>query len=573
MNWSQLKTVLWLRWRLTRNQFWRKGKVNGIVALIGLIFGICLAVGAGVGGLLAGATALQHAPAEVMMLVWDAIAGAFLFFWAIGVLTELQRSESIDLSKLLHLPVSLEGIFVINYVASHLTPSIIIFIPGTVGLCLGLAWSRGWMMLLLLPLACMFIFMVTAWTYCIRGWLLAMMVNPRKRRNVMVFLTLFIVLVGQGPNLYFNVYLRHSGYYQRIGSGHKSDHKIPPGWVSAHNYVPFLWLPKGAMSLVNDNPVPAVLGSCGAFLLGAAGLARAYKSTLRFYTGTEKGKTKTISQPAVTGGVPGTIPKNFMERRVPFVAEEVAALALAFYRSMSRAPEIKIAMFTNLVVIVVMFGIVFSNSLQAKSAMFHLFSATGIVTFTFFGLIQVLFNQFGFDRDGFRLLVLSPASRQSVLLAKNLSMAPFVFGLGLIGLAVISVVMTLNPLVTLSGVFQLVTMFLALSIAGNFVSTWAPYRVTAGSLKPTKPPPKMILLVLVTQLLFPVAMIPIILPPLIGWGLANFGFWPAPVVDLILSAVFLALAVIFYKLSLKGLGDFLESREQKILLVVSQEVE
>src|SRR5947209_7189938 len=127
MNWSQLRTVLWLRWRLTRNQFSRKGGLNAAIAIIGLVLGLCLAVAAGLGGIFGGALGLSQQPPFVMMLVWDAIVGVFLFLWTMGVLAEIQRSETIDLARLMHLPVSLEGIFVINYIASHLTPSIILF--------------------------------------------------------------------------------------------------------------------------------------------------------------------------------------------------------------------------------------------------------------------------------------------------------------------------------------------------------------------------------------------------------------------------------------------------------------
>ena len=47
----------------------------------------------------------------------------FLFFWLIGLIVEIQRSETIDLPKLLHLPVALGRVFVLNYVASHLSPA------------------------------------------------------------------------------------------------------------------------------------------------------------------------------------------------------------------------------------------------------------------------------------------------------------------------------------------------------------------------------------------------------------------------------------------------------------------
>ena len=41
-----------------------------------------------------------------------------LFFSLIAVLSELQRSESIDLTRLLHLPIGLKHVFVFNYLVS-----------------------------------------------------------------------------------------------------------------------------------------------------------------------------------------------------------------------------------------------------------------------------------------------------------------------------------------------------------------------------------------------------------------------------------------------------------------------
>ncbi|HWF20074.1 MAG TPA: hypothetical protein VG754_12450 [Verrucomicrobiae bacterium] len=570
MNWTQLKMVLWLRWRLTYNQFSRKGVLNTVIAIIGIVGGLSVAAAAGIGSIFGGALGLSKASPQLTMFIWDGIVAAFLFIWAIGVLAELQRSETIDLARLLHLPVTLEGIFFINYIVSHLTISIIIFVPAMLGLSIGLLLVNGWPMLFMFPLVLSFIFMVTAWTYCLRGWLIAMMVNPRRRRNVLVAITLVIVLLGQGPNLYFNVYLRHHPHKSNASqSGHK---EVPQAFITAHSYAPPLWLPNGAMQLQDGNVLPAVFGSFGAFLLGALGLARAYSSTMRFYTGKEKARAPVARKIAVAGQV-ATIPKNFLEKRVPYVSEDVAALSLAFFRSMMRAPEIRIALFTNFLVIIILVGIVFSNSLKNVQGKFVLFSSTGAVAFTFFGLIQMMFNQFGFDRDGFRSLVLSPARRRDILFAKNLSFAPFAFGLGATLLIVLLFLLNLQVLGAIAALFQLGAMFLFLSMAGNFVSTLVPYRISAGSLKPTKPPAKIVFLILLTQMLFPVTMLPVALPPMLGFVCENYGLLPASLVDAVFSLLLLGLAIFLYKKALDGLGDFLEKREQQILLVVSQETE
>ena len=130
----------------------------------------------------------------------------------IGLLTELQRSETIDLQKLMHLPVALGQMFAINYLVSHFALSIVFFVPIMVGLGIGLAVARGPEMILLVPLALSMVFMITAWTYCLRGWLATMMSNPRRRRTVIMFITMAFVLLAQGPNLYFNVFQNRNAF-------------------------------------------------------------------------------------------------------------------------------------------------------------------------------------------------------------------------------------------------------------------------------------------------------------------------------------------------------------------------
>src|SRR5438094_9702987 len=74
-------------------------------------------------------------------------------------------------------------------------------LPGMIGLCLGLTLGAGWAMAPLLGVLLSLMFLLTAWTYCLRGWLAALMLNKRRRRAIIVWLTLGLVLVGQLPNL------------------------------------------------------------------------------------------------------------------------------------------------------------------------------------------------------------------------------------------------------------------------------------------------------------------------------------------------------------------------------------
>src|SRR5438552_3151289 len=115
MNWQQLQTFLWLRWRLRSNRMKRASTGSVIVDRIFSFLAIFSAGVTFVVGLSVGLWVLPMASAAVVMLVWDALAAGFLLFWMLELVNELQRSEILSLEKFLHLPVSLSGVFLINY--------------------------------------------------------------------------------------------------------------------------------------------------------------------------------------------------------------------------------------------------------------------------------------------------------------------------------------------------------------------------------------------------------------------------------------------------------------------------
>src|SRR6185369_9561915 len=104
MNWSQLKAIVWLRGRLSWNRFSRGGALNAIVAVIILASFIVGIICSAVAGFLAGYFALAHQRPQALLEAWDGIIIVFCLFWAVGLLAEIQRSESVDMAKLLHLP-------------------------------------------------------------------------------------------------------------------------------------------------------------------------------------------------------------------------------------------------------------------------------------------------------------------------------------------------------------------------------------------------------------------------------------------------------------------------------------
>ena len=583
MNWEQLKTILWLRWRLTRNQSMRGSSLGAIIpVLIGLgaimLGGACFA-----GALLAAAFGLSQASSTVIMGVWFGVTVVFIFFWMIGLLTELQRSEMIDLQRLMHLPVALGQMFVINYLVSHFTLGIILAVPVMLGLGIGLVIARGPEMLLLIPLALSMVFMITAWTYCLRGWLATLMTNPRRRRTIIMGITVVFILLCQGPNLYFNVLNRQNhqsasgeeGQRQRAAR-HAREVEMFHNLIAVQRFIPPLWVSVGAQGLAEGRTLPALFGTLGCLGIGALGLRRAYRGTVRFYHGETGGMAAARIKP-VTTSIAAVAPakggSRFLELQLPAVPEQAAALALASFRSMLRAPEVKMAWGSSfLVTLFLGASFLFRSTLNMPDAA-KPFMATGVVVFSIFMLAQFFANQFGLDRDGFRVLMLSPADRRLILLGKNLACLPVGAGFGVILLMLVSARLHLPCPIFVAALFQLATLLLLAGLVGNVLSILVPYRIQPGSLKPTKMPGLAMLVLMLCHLLFPLAMTPVFVPPLAELAWRTAGWSNAVPVNLLFSIALATLMGFVYWQTLEPLGRLLQRRETKILGAVTAEVE
>jgi ABC-2 type transport system permease protein len=593
MNWSHLHTIVWLRWRLTRNQWSRGGPLNAIVTLIIMSAALVVGVAGGGIGILMGVMAFNKLAPLALLGLFDAMALIFLFFWMIGLMSELQRSESVDISRMRHLPVKLKDIFLINYVASHLCVSIILFAPFMLGLALGLARSRGLVMLWQVPLILAFFFMITAWTYCLRGWLAALMHNQRRRRAVIAGITMTFILVTQLPNLVMNVLpdkkrqapekseLRQQDEQATpTPEENKSKSKakaMPKALVLAHHYVPFLWVGNGVKSLATGHVWPALLGTFGGFALGGWGLSRAYRSTYRFYQGqigTGRTKQKKKGKKEKTRVSSATVLQtNVMDKTLPGLSDDTAVLTQAFFRSIVRAPEIKTMLATNFIMVIVM-AIAFTVRRNASPPeTIKPFMATGLIAFSFFGLSRLMFNLFGWDRAGFRTLVLSPVQRRRILFSKNLALLPLALLISGLLQLILRFTLSLPWIVFVCAFLQIPIAFLTVSLLGNLASMLAPYRVGPGTLKATKVPGQTKFMMLIFHLCFPIFISPIFLAPTMGLLFEKLGWLHSSPTNLLFSATLLALVALLYRCCLPSLGRLLQQREKEIMLIVTQEVE
>lgn len=630
MNGQHFKAFLWLRWRLQINQLKRGGIANAVILALLAVAAVLSAVALFVVFLCVGLFALNDVEPGKLMYVLDGVVIAFLFLWITGLLTELQRSEALSLNKFLHLPVSLSSAFFINYLSSLPSVSLLWFLSATLGLSLGLLISRGASMLLLLPMLAAFVLMVTALTYQFQGWLATLMTNPRRRRTIIVTTTMIFILLCQAPNL-VNILShrhnqprpkpltpldqRHEEIHRDIGAG-KPSHKelskrlaefakreqemdretrarqesenkersrqmeetvrfmnltLPPGW-----------LPAGVEAAAEGRPWYIVLAILGPALIGSASLYRAYRTTLRLYTGqytsgqtavrtTRRGvEGKTVPSPVLRDvNARASRSPSLLERKLPWLSEQAAVIALASFRSILRAPETKMFLLSMFLLLII-FGSGFLVTTRADiPEAFRPMIAFGAMVMVLFSMSQLLGNQFGFDRDGFRVFVLSPADRRDVLLGKNLAVAPIALTMASVAAVLVQIAypMRLDRFLALAPRF--LSMYLLYCLAGNIMSILTPMRIAPSSFQPARPGGLTILLQLVFMFLCPPILALTLIPLGIEWAAEEMRWRYGIPLDLILTVLEFAAIAYIYVLILRLQGDWLQAREQRILQIVT----
>ena len=227
-------------------------------------------------------------------------------------------------------------------------------------------------------------------------------------------------------------------------------------------------------------------------------------------------------------------------------------------------------MLLTLVVIGVIFGSLLFKVPSNIPELARPLIAIGAVGFVLLCMLHLMANQFGFDRDGFRVFVLCAASRRDILRGKNLAFVPMTLGMAAILVTILQVMCPMRPDHFLAMLPQSVSMFLLFTCMTNLLSIYAPMYIAAGSLKPSNPKIGQILIqLLMVFFLFPLAQAPTLLPLGIEAGLVHSGWFPgwiagAPVF-LLLSLAECAVVIFVYRLSLVWQGGLLQDREQKIL--------
>jgi hypothetical protein len=335
---------------------------------------------------------------------------------------------------------------------------------------------------------------------------------------------------------------------------------LPPGWVAV-----------GAMAAAEGNPLPGLAATLGLGLIGTASLWRSYRTTLRLYTGQfTSGKRKVKAVVTATAGAPPSA--GLVERQLPWLTEQVSAIALAGFRALVRAPEAKMLFLTPLILAVVFGSMLYVNAGDMPEPLRPLVAFAGM-SMTLLGMVQVLGNQFGFDRSGFRVFVLCAVRRRDILLGKNLALAPVALTLGLIILLGVEIVVPMRWDHLLAALPQMISMYLLFCLVANLMSILAPTAIAANSLKPANPKLAIVLLQMCILSMMPLLLLPLLLPLGLEAALEHLHVIEGVPIYLPSSLLLAAGVVALYRMALNWEGNLLQFREKKILEVVTTKVE
>ena len=202
--------------------------------------------------------------------------------------------------------------------------------------------------------------------------------------------------------------------------------------------------------------------------------------------GAAKRRSRRAPSPAGPPGPPAPTGESCVERSLPLVPEEAAAVALASFRSMLRAPEVKMALATN----VVIFAVFATSSFCPGAAICRTRPGPSLPAprspQPSSGWRNCCSTNSDSTAPAFRRSCCCRRSRRRILLGKNLAVLPLATAMFALYLALATALAPLRiadmwrPVLSLSGPSS------ALGVLGNAASILVPYRIAAGSLRPTK---------------------------------------------------------------------------------------
>jgi hypothetical protein len=565
---SQLRTLIWLKWRLFRNAMRsRRAKINQAASILGslaaLVFAIVVALGLGIAtyailsesgvAQLAQVRAASRSTAKlpeasfILFLIF-----AFLYMlWATLPLS-IGGGSQFDPGRLLMYPISLKKLFAIDLVSELASLSSLFAVPAIFAMAIGAGLATGSLFKALVAAALAILLGIA-----FAKWLTTSIGSLLKRRRtrgetLLAFIGAIAGLSGAFIGQLWPIIIKHSEWFDVLR-----------------------WTPPGAVATaMSDGLTPR--GSSVYFL--SLTVLAAYTVVLIVATfwiaqrsvlgaGEAKGRkkeTETVQTEAYTGW------------SLPLVSSDLSALIEKESRYALRNAQLKMLALMPLILLAVRFmnarrGIGRTGSLAPDSAeRVHHFMhygdpliATGGVLYVFMIISGLACNAFAFDGAGLRTLILSPVQRRKILISKNVVISTVCLVFSTLLLIVNQIVFRDLTLPKITFVFLSFLIFAAfMSVVGNWFSISFPRQMKFGK--------RMNVSGVAGLLLLPLVLL-MAVPPFIAI-MAGF-LTSSLLVEYVTLAAFASFALLLYFPLVSFQGSSLERHELEILEAVSKDLE
>lgn len=552
---SQLFALVWLKWTLVRNSLRSRRAVAGrVAAALGVVAGLTLscaaAFGVGVGAYFISAHAVERGGLGAREVSAGFAVLLFIFttlflMWALMPLA-LGGGNRFEPSRMLLYPVSLGRLFAFDFLSDLTGLTSVFVVPSLVALCVGVGLGRGnfWAGLAVAFVAVAF---GLSFSKLLSVGVGALMRSRRTRGETA------LAIVGAVLGLTGVLMGQLMPYIQRHADSLGATRWTPPG-AAADALARGLFAGDSGALAVSTLTLAAYAVVC---------VLLAYRVARRTALGMGGGKAKRKALPAA-GATPHALrAEGYAGWQLPFVSQEFSALFEKEVRYAMRNAQLRvIAVMTVALTVVLRLGPAGAGSRRMWDGLTPYAEGAGAVfsvIYIFMLVSPLSTNLFGYDGAGMRALVLSPVSRQTILLAKNAAVLLISLLLVVVGIGVGGFFLgDLTAPVLLFALLAFVTTAALFTPFGNWLSLQFPKRVQFGK--------RMNRSGVAGLMLVPIFFV-LLLPPAAAVAAAHFA--ASYVVKYVILAAFALLCIGFYALILPRQGRTLERRELEVLEAVT----
>jgi len=563
----QLRTLIWLKWKLFRNAMRsRKATLNQAASIFGtlaaLAFSLVVALGLGIAAYAISAAGgvghLQQVSAASRRATDVPPAGFILFIifaflymlWATLPLS-IGGGSQFDPGRLLMYPISLRKLFAVDLLSELTSLSSVFAVPSILAMAIGAGLATSSMLKALLA-ALVAIVVGLALAKWLATSIGALMKRRRTRGETLLALIGALAgLSGAFMGQLWPIIVRHAEWFKSLR-----------------------WTPPGAVATAMSEGLGA--GGSGQYAI-ALFVLTGYALFLIY-------ATYWVAQRAVLGKGERQRRKPMKERpvsanytawKIPLASSDLSAVIEKEAHYALRNAQLRMIALMPLILLAVRFmntrrmgragGLSPDTAVQVTDFLRYGegLLATGGVLYVFLILAGFACNAFAFDGGGLRTLILSPVDRRKVLIGKNLVIV-------LVCLVFSTALLIINQLVfrdlkpeTLLFVFLSFIIFAALmSMAGNWFSIRFPKRMKFG---------KRLNVSGVAGLLLLPMMFVMALPPLVATAVGYLSH--SLLLEYVTLALFAAFSLLVYFPVVKMQGHSLERHEREVLEAVSKDLE